>query len=144
MYLLCGMFCKDMKKNSNIIIKQAGLKATPQRKIVYEIMTEQRHSPIEDITEEVRKREPEITLSTVYRILDSFCKVGLLSKFKHPNGKWYFDISPAEHYHIFMNDEVIDYIDPELTALVKEHLKGNMFENLEIEKISIQIITTKK
>jgi Fe2+ or Zn2+ uptake regulation protein len=126
------------------IIKKAGLKATPQRKIVYEIMTELRHSPIDEITEKVQQQNKEITLSTIYRILDSFCDVGLLSKLKHPNGKWYFDITPSDHHHVFANDEVMDYIDPELTALVKQHLKGEMFENLEIEKISIKIIATPK
>ena len=126
------------------IIKKAGLKATPQRKIVYEIMTELRHCPIDEITSKVRQQNPDITVSTVYRILDAFCDVGLLSKVKHPNGKWYFDITSSDHHHVFINDEVIDYMDSELTELVKKHLKGDLFENLEIEKISIKIIATKK
>ena len=73
------------------IIKRAGLKATPQRKIVYEIMMELGHDPIDEITSKVQIQNPDITISTVYRILDAFCKVGLLSKVKHPNGKMYFD-----------------------------------------------------
>jgi Fe2+ or Zn2+ uptake regulation protein len=123
------------------IIKRAGLKATPQRKIVYEVMSELRHSPIDEIIAKVQQSHPEITVSTVYRILDAFCEVGLLSKIKHPEGKDYFDVTPSEHHHVFVNDEAIDYIDPELTELVKKHLKeGDLFKQLDIEKISIQII----
>jgi Fe2+ or Zn2+ uptake regulation protein len=132
--------------HSNItgIIKEAGLKATPQRKIIYEIMLDLGHSPIDEITEKVKQQNSEITVSTVYRILDSFCNAGLISKLKHPNGKWFFDITPSDHHHIFTNDEVIDYINPELTELVKKHLQGEVFDSLKIEKISIKIIATKK
>jgi Fe2+ or Zn2+ uptake regulation protein len=130
--------------NTGEIIKRAGLKATPQRKIVYEVMTELRHTPIDEIIASVRQRNPEITVSTVYRILDAFCEVGLLSKIMHPEGKDYFDVTPSEHHHVFVNDKAIDYIDPELTELIKNNLKGDLFNNLNIERISIQIIATNK
>ena len=130
--------------NTGEIIKKAGLKATPQRKMVYTIMLELSHSPIDKIIERVQQQNPEITVSTVYRILDSFCEAGLLSKIKHPNGKFYFDISPMEHHHVFTDNEVIDFIDPELTEIIKERLKSELFKHLEIEKISIQITAKQK
>ena len=126
------------------IIKKAGLKATPQRKIVYEIMTELCHSSIDDVIARVRQINPEITVSTVYRILDSFYEAGLLSKIKHPNGKFIFDITPFEHHHIFTDDGVIDYIDPELTEIIRKNLKGDAFKNLDINSISIQIVAKNK
>ena len=130
--------------NTGEIIKKAGLKATPQRKIIYELMTELRHSPIDEIVARVQQQNPEITVSTVYRILDMFCKAGLLLKINLPNGKYYYDINPSEHHHIFKENEVIDYIDPELTELVKNCLKSDAFKDLDIEKISIQIIANHK
>ena len=125
------------------IIKKTGLKATPQRKRVYELMTELAHSPIDEIIARVQQQNPEITVSTIYRILDSFCEVGLLSKLKHPNGKWFFDITTSEHHHVFTDNEMIDYIDPELTELIKKRLKDDLCKHLDIESISIQIITKK-
>jgi Fe2+/Zn2+ uptake regulation proteins len=130
--------------NTGEIIKKAGLKATPQRKMVYTIMTELCHSPIEKIIAMVQQQNPEITVSTVYRILDAFCEAGLLSKIKHPGGKFYFDITPMEHHHVFTDNEVIDFIDPELTEMIKERLNNELFKHLEIEKISVQIITKQK
>ncbi len=126
------------------IIKRAGLKVTPQRKILYEIMTRLGHGTIDEIIEEVQKVNPDITVSTVYRILESFCKAKLLSRINHPNGKSYFDITPSDHHHIIVDSELIDYSDPELTKLIRQHLKGKMFNNMDIEKISVQIIANHK
>ena len=129
--------------NTGEIIKKAGLKATPQRKIVYEVMLELGHTSIDEIIARVQQRNPEITVSTVYRILSSFCEAKLLARIKHPGGKDYFDITPSEHYHIFVNNDVIDYIDPDLMEVIKKRLKENdLFKNLDIEKISIQIVAT--
>ena len=137
---------KNFFEQMNIveIIKKTGLKATPQRKMVYELMTELHHSSIDEIIARMRQQNPEITVSTVYRILDLFCEVGLLSKLKHPNGKWFFDITTTEHHHVYTDNEVIDYVDPELTELIKNRLKDNLLKHLNIEKISIQIITNNK
>lgn len=44
-------------------IREAGLKLTPQRKAVYEAMTELRHAPIEEIISCVQSKDKEITLS---------------------------------------------------------------------------------
>ena len=126
------------------IIKKTGLKATSQRRIVYELMTELRHSSIDEIIARVQQQNPEITVSTIYRILDSFCEVGLLSKLKHPNGKWFFDITTSQHHHVFTDNEMIDYIDPELTELIRTRLNDDLFKHLDIKSISVQIITNPK
>jgi Fe2+ or Zn2+ uptake regulation protein len=130
--------------NISEIIKKAGLRATPQRKMLYEIMTELGHASIDEIITRIQQQNPEITTSTVYRILDSFCTAGLLSKINHTSGKNYYDITLSEHHHIFKDEEVIDYIDPELTEMIKNHLKDEPFKELDIKKISINIITTIK
>ena len=130
--------------NYGEIIKKAGLKATPQRKIIYELMTKLCHSSINEIIAKVQQNHSEFTVSTVYRILDSFCNVGLLSKMNHPNGKCYYDITPTAHHHLLINDDVIDYIDPELTELIKNHLKEDLFDRFDVEKISVQIFVNNK
>ena len=126
--------------NIGQIIKSVGLKATPQRKMIYELMTESGHSSMDDIITKVQQQNPEVTISTIYRIIDSFCNAGLLSKLNHPSGKGYYDITTWEHHHIFMGNEIIDYRDSDLTTLIKNHLKETSFKHLDsIEKISIQI-----
>ena len=84
---------------STEIIKNAGLKITPQRKVVYEVMMELRHAAIDEIIKCVQSKDNEITISTIYRILDSFCKANLLSfVFHHEVGKSYYD-PKIRNYH---------------------------------------------
>ena len=79
---------------STEIIKNEGLKVTPQRKVVYEVMMELRHAAIDEIIKCVQSKDNEITISTIYRILDSFRKANLLSVVFHPEvGKSYYDLS---------------------------------------------------
>ena len=67
---------------------------TPQRKVVYEVMMELRHAAIDEIIKCVQSKDNEITISTIYRILGSFCKANLLSLVFHPEeGKIYYDLS---------------------------------------------------
>jgi len=77
--------------------------------------------------------------------LCKFVQRYLLSKLNHPNGKCYCYIRVGERHYIFIDNEMIDYIDPELTDLIKNYLKEKSFKYLNaIEKISIQIIFNNK
>ena len=121
-------------------IKGTGLKATPQRRLVYQIIAELLHATIEEIITRVHAKSPDITVSTVYRILDSFCSAGLLSRFNHPDGKSYFDINSTEHHHLFIGEsEILDFEDSELTSLIKERIKNSVNHKGNITKVSIQV-----
>ncbi len=121
-------------------IRSKGIKATPQRRLVYEVLEKLGHAPVDEIIEKVRVKNPCVTISTVYRILDSFHETGLVSYLNHPTGKSYYDITSKAHHHIYTdNNEVLDYADEDLTKLIKERLQNGPFKNLDIEQISIQI-----
>ena len=125
-------------------IKEAGLKLTPQRLEVYEAMMQLRHATVEDIIERVQSRNKEVTVSTIYRILDSFCSANILSFIYHPDtGKCYYDITVAEHHHLFDGTTIDDFADSELSRLIREYLKRKNFSVEEIGKIQVQV-TLKK
>lgn len=125
-------------------IKAVGLKATPQRRLVYEVMQELCHAPIDEVIPRVQSVSPDVTISTLYRILDSFCSAGLLSKIHHPNGKSYFDISTQEHHHIFNSlGSIMDFEDEQLSELIRTNIKHKVGSDETIVKIQIQVITTK-
>lgn len=142
----CKLFAITLKnKNIKTVestenIKNAGLKITPQRKILYEAMMELRHATIDEIIKCVQSKDSEITVSTIYRILDSFCKANLLSHVFHPElGKNYYDITVAEHHHIFEGQQIMDYKDEGLTELIRQYLKNKNFASVDIDKIQVQI-----
>ena len=125
-------------------IKEAGLKLTPQRREVYEAMMQLRHATVEDIIERVQSRNKEVTVSTIYRILDSFCSANILSFIYHPDtGKCYYDITVAEHHHLFDGTTIDDFADSELSRLIREYLERKNFSVEEIGKIQVQV-TLKK
>ena len=125
-------------------IKEAGLKLTPQRREVYEAMMQLRHATVENIIERVQSRNKEVTVSTIYRILDSFCSANILSFIYHPDtGKCYYDITMAEHHHLFEGTTIEDYADSELSRLIREYLERKNFSVEEIGKIQVQV-TLKK
>lgn len=125
---------------STEIIKNAGLKITPQRKVVYQVMMELRHAAIDEIIKCVQSKDNEITISTIYRILDSFCKANLLSLVFHPEvGKSYYDITVTEHHHIFEGESILDYMDEGLTELIRQYLKEKNFASVGISRIQVQI-----
>lgn len=127
------------------IIKSAGLKATPQRRLVYEAMRKLGHATVDDVAASIKTEHMSINISTIYRVMESFCAVGLLSKMNHPDGKTYFDITTKEHHHIFdTSGNIIDFEDEELTALIKEKIKGEIGNGRAIKRISIQITTSEK
>ncbi len=142
------MFASEMTRTMNSEglnrIKEAGLKLTPQRREVYEAMMQLRHATVEDIIERVQSRNKEVTLSTIYRILDSFCAANILSFIYHPDtGKCYYDITVAEHHHLFDGTSIEDYADTELSQLIRTYLESKHFTEEEIAKIQVQV-TLKK
>ena len=131
--------------NTSDKLRSKELKATPQRKLVYEIIEELGHASIEEIIIKVRQINEEITVSTIYRILNSFCDHNILAKVNHPNGKTYYDINMHEHHHIITSEqELIDIDDPELTQIIRERVLKQIGTENKINKISIHIMTSKK
>ena len=129
--------------NTNNIIRNRGLKSTPQRKFIYDIVQDLGHASIEEIIIKSQLVNPEITVSTIYRIISSFSDCNLLAKVHHPNGKTYYDINTHEHHHIISPEQdLIDLDDPKLTRLIRQRISAQLGAKKQIEAISIQITTS--
>ena len=129
--------------SSTDMIKDAGLKPTPQRKLVYEAIQTLGHATIEMVIDELNKQPYEIAVSTVYRILNSFCQAGILSSiYNNVDGKCYYDITVRNHHHLFSEGGIKDYDDPELTELIRKHMLTKDIMLAETDRIQVQIIHT--
>ena len=81
--------------------REQGLKVTHQRVEVYKaIHKASDHPSVEDIYAIVKKRIPSISLDTVYRTVDTFEKLGLVSRFQAPDGRYRFDTNVEAHQHL--------------------------------------------
>lgn len=71
---------KDLQEFEEIL-KRNDLKPTTQRKLIYEILLENEHEHLEakEILNLVKKIDKNIGIATIYRTLDVFMELGLVS-----------------------------------------------------------------
>ena len=63
------------------ICRKCNLRVTPQRSIIYkEMLDSPEHLSAEVLYVRINKKFPDISLDTIYRTLESFCKAGLVHK----------------------------------------------------------------
>ncbi len=91
------------KKVSNFIqkSKELGLKVTPQRIAIYkELAQTNNHPSTESIYKKIKDYYPTISLTTVYRTLETFEKYGLVSVVNVLSNAARYDANLDPHHHI--------------------------------------------
>jgi Fur family peroxide stress response transcriptional regulator len=128
------------------ILSEAGLKATPQRILLYRALSESScHPSAEDLYSEVNPQLPGLSLATVYSTLETFVNSGLATKVPVVKGKMRYDARLENHFHAYCTNtnEIIDFVDPELESLIQDYFKRKSITNFTISKISLQLRGTK-
>ena len=88
-----------MEKNI-AILKEKGIRITPQRLGVYEIITaKNKHLTAEEIYRKMKIRFPAISFATIYSILDLYGRKDLLRERRIISGKSCFDGRMDSHHH---------------------------------------------
>ena len=95
---------KTAEEKLNLFIERCrkeGLKITPQRVAVYEILLRsENHPTVEEIYEEVRKKYPFVSLATVYRTVETLEQMGLAKKVCYWGSSARYDANTDEHHHL--------------------------------------------
>jgi Fur family peroxide stress response transcriptional regulator len=92
-------------------LSHAGLRHTPQRQLVYEILVERRdHPSAEEVYARVRERQPTISLATVYNCLETLVECGLVKQVNHERGpsRYCPNLAPHAHFHDQASGRVFD------------------------------------
>lgn len=120
----------------------AGLKATHQRMVILDmIMCSKNHPSAEAIFDAIKDHNPSLSLATVYSTLETFVNNELINKVLVKDGVMRYDANTDPHNHIYCSNtnEIIDFEDQELQALIEGFLKKKNIENLNIKDISLHI-----
>jgi Fur family peroxide stress response transcriptional regulator len=120
-----------------------GLKVTPQRIAILEaIMKLANHPTAENIIEYIRKNHPNISVATVYKVLDALIKNDLIKKVKTEKEIMRYDAIMESHHHIYCSDSdrIEDYVDNELNEMLERYFRQNKIPDFSIEDIRLQII----
>ncbi|MCA9918465.1 MAG: transcriptional repressor [Anaerolineales bacterium] len=112
-------------------IREHGYRMTPQRQIVLDTVCEQGgHATASEIYDAVHAQQPAINRATVYRILDFFCDLQLVSK-SEIGGQTVFEVvGDSPHHHLICRhcEHVMSLADYHLTDLGEYLLAEYGFE----------------
>jgi Fur family peroxide stress response transcriptional regulator len=83
-------------------LSDSGLRFTPQRQHVYDVILQKRdHPTAEEVFIRAKKRMPEISHATVYNCLDALVKCGLVRQVQLERGATRFCPNMHEHGHFY-------------------------------------------
>ncbi len=123
-------------------LKEKKLRITPQRVAVFEAVCKlNNHPTAENIINNIKKNHPNISLGTVYKVLDSLVESNLLEKVKTGNGIMRYDAILSKHHHLYLTktDKIEDYEDSELDDMICAYFRNKKIDNFEIKDIKLQI-----
>lgn len=125
------------------LLKEAGLRITPQRVSVLEaVYTLKNHPSAETIAKHVKSLHPNISVGTIYNILDSLVKANIIRRVKTDKGAMLYDAITENHHHLYCSDSerIEDYYNEELDRLLAKFFRDKNIEGFEIEDIKLQLV----
>jgi Fur family transcriptional regulator, peroxide stress response regulator len=123
-------------------LKEKGLKVTPQRVAIYDaIVNLKNHPTAENVIEYIKVNHPNISVGTVYKVLESLVENELLKKVKTERDIMRYDPVLSNHHHLYCaeTDRIEDYEDEKLNKLISEYFKVNKIRNFKVQDIKLQI-----
>lgn len=123
-------------------LKESGLKATPQRLAIYQVLLQRHdHPSAEQVHAAIQKQNPGISLGTVYKTMDTLVEAGLASKVNSADGVLRFDGKTHTHGHLHCTrtGKILDYEDEELETLLKDYFRRKKLPNFEVEDFEVRV-----
>lgn len=99
--------------------RKEGLKVTPQRIAIYQVLMASREHPSADtVYRKMTETHPTISFDTVNRTLLTFADIGVIDTVESYSGSRRFDteIAPHHHVHCVKCGHIADFTDSELDA----------------------------
>jgi len=123
-------------------LQEKGLKVTPQRLAIYDAIVQLKNHPTaENIIEYIKSNHPNISVGTVYKVLDSLTENNLLMKVKTERDIMRYDDVLSNHHHLYCaeTDRIEDYEDENLNKLISNYFSKNKIKNFKIQDIKLQL-----
>ncbi len=128
------------------ILKDKSLKITPQRILVLKaIYISKNHPTAESIIKYVKKFNSSISTGTIYKVLETLVKYGVIRKVETYNNIMRYEFPDKNHHHIYYSDRniLVDYHDVKLDLILSNYFKKKKIPDLKIENIKVHIIGRK-
>src|SRR5437667_10883049 len=126
-------------KSSNEMLRKRGYRLTPQRFMILSVIQEaEEHLSSYQTTERVQKRNPYVSLSTIYRTLELLKELGLVRE-NHLSGEQphYEAAEGKDHHHLVCrNCRAIIHLDNTLLVNLNELLQ----EQYRLHNVTLDLV----
>ena len=114
-----------------------GLRSTPQREIVYSVLTSKRDHPTADeLFARVKQQMPNISLATVYNCLETLVQCNLVRQVTVERGAMRYCPTLHPHAHFF-NETTGETIDVEIPAEVLAQVSSVLPKHFKAKSVEI-------
>nr|WP_321466456.1 Fur family transcriptional regulator [uncultured Desulfobulbus sp.] len=121
------------------ICKDAGLKLTHQRLVIYtDLLQSQDHPSAEALYRRLEKKLPTLSLDTVYRTLATFEKLGLVHRLETVASQARYEALGVRHHHFLCDGcgQVFDFFWPSFDNV---RLPESLDEIGEVDRTSVVV-----
>lgn len=125
------------------LLRDKGLKATPQRMAVHEAMLSLGHASADAVADYLAGQgETKVSAASVYNILTLLSDLRIYGRRSGRGGKMVFDVRTGEHLHLYdtRNETWRDLEDEELLSWMEAHFKGRRFRGYKLDGFEIQLL----
>src|SRR5712691_8213754 len=135
-----GLQMHHYVKSSNEMLRKRGYRLTPQRFMILSVIQEaDEHLSIDQITERVQKRNPYVSLSTIYRTLELLRELGLVRENHLPGEQPHYELAEgkAHHHLVCLRCRTMIHLDDALLGNLNEQLQDQYhFHNLTLDLVA--------
>jgi Fe2+ or Zn2+ uptake regulation protein len=127
--------------NNNELLRKRGYRLTPQRYMILSVIQEAgEHLSIDQILERVQERNPQVSLSTIYRTLELLCELGMVRENRLPGEQPHYEAADglAHHHLVCRRCRAIIHLDEALLGNLNEQLQ----EQHHYHNISLNLVAT--
>ena len=107
------------------LLAERGYRVTPQRVAIFDYIDgNTSHPSASDVHEAIKKYYPMVSFATVYKTLEVFVRLGLISEMPFPDGSRY-DSNPEAHFNVVCTHcrKIVDVSDDFLPLLAQKAAK---------------------
>jgi Fur family ferric uptake transcriptional regulator len=131
----------ELLKTSCRALNLTGVRVTNQRALILKIIRRgQKHLNADEVYRRARQKSPRLSLSTVYRTLQLFKKLGLVEEVHFDEAHHHYEAKPSsEHHHLVCLGcgRVIEFRYP-----LTRYVKRNVAEAKDFDIVSTEIRMT--
>lgn len=113
------------------LCRERGVPVTLQRRAIYEAVLESAgHPSADDVHARVKQKMAGVSKVTVYRVLETLVRMGVIGKASHPGAATRYDVNTERHHHLVCTrcDRTADLTDAALDRLRLPAIRAEGFE----------------